>query len=326
MEEFEHTAKVLIVGAGVAGLAAAAHLQQMGQDVLVIEKGRGVGGRLATRRIGQATFDHGAQFITARTPRFVATLEKWAAADVVEKWYQNPAGDHPRWRGKPAMTALAKYLARDVRVLLEKRVVELRHHRAGWAVRLNSRETVLAQAVVLTAPVPQSLALLDAGGVHLSPILRTHLESLVYERCLAVMAVLDGPTQIGPPGGLVPSDGPIAWMADNQLKGISATPAVTIQATAAFSLDHWDADRQESGQVLLRAAAPWLGSAVVEFQVHGWRYSKPIAVEPSLCLTLNRQPPLLIAGDAFAGSRVEGAMLSGWGVVDTLIQLGLNPL
>ena len=48
--------------------------------------------------------------------------------------------------------------------------------------------------------------------------------------------------------------GPIAWIADNQLKGISAEPAVTIHATHAFSPEHWDRDRQESGRALLAAA------------------------------------------------------------------------
>jgi predicted NAD/FAD-dependent oxidoreductase len=138
------------------------------------------------------------------------------------------------------------------------------------------------------------------------------------------MAVLDGPARIPPPGGLAPTEGPVAWIADNRLKGVSATPAVTIHATAAFSLIHWDRDRQESGRELLRAAEAWLGSNVVEFQVHGWRYSKPLHVEQSTSLSLCESPGLLLAGDAFAGPRVEGAALSGWGAADILKRMHLN--
>ena len=61
-----------VVGAGVTGLTAARHLAPS-FDVVVVDKGRGVGGRLATRRIGDATFDHGAQFITTHTPDVAAT-------------------------------------------------------------------------------------------------------------------------------------------------------------------------------------------------------------------------------------------------------------
>jgi hypothetical protein len=48
------------------------------------------------------------------------------------------------------------------------------------------------------------------------------------------------------------------------------------------------------------------------FQVHGWRYAKPLRVEAGGCVVLSQAPPLLLAGDAFAAPRVEGAALSGW--------------
>jgi len=316
-----HRADILIVGAGMAGLTAAAALQPTGRSLLVIDKGRAVGGRLASRRIGAATFDHGAQFMTARDPRFVAVIERWRDEGVVEEWYRRStegSEDHPRWRGKPIMRAVARHLARQVHVLLEKPMVSLRRHPAGWVAALASGETLLAHAVLLTPPVPQALALLDAGRMELPPATRTQLESIDYERCLAVMAVLDGPTRLPPPGGLALTDGPIAWIADHQRKGVSATPAVTLHATAAFSAEHWERDRQESARTLLRAAAPWLGANVTEFQVHGWRFSKPLRVEEHPCCILSASPPLVLAGDAFAGPRVEGAVLSGWAAADAL--------
>lgn len=59
--------RIVIVGAGLSGLVAARSLAASGHDVSVLDKGRGVGGRLATRRIGDAVLDHGAQFFTVRT-------------------------------------------------------------------------------------------------------------------------------------------------------------------------------------------------------------------------------------------------------------------
>jgi predicted NAD/FAD-dependent oxidoreductase len=173
--------------------------------------------------------------------------------------------------------------------------------------------------VVLTPPVPQSLAMLDAGGIVLTPELRTRLAAIEYERCLAVMAVLDGPSRIPPPGGLAPAEGPIAWIADNQLKGISVEPAVTIHATHTFSLEHWDRDRQESGRALLDAAEQLLGAGIKTFQVHGWRYSKPMRVDEEPCVLMSQSPPLVLAGDAFAGPRVEGAALSGIAAAEAIL-------
>ena len=62
--------KIIVVGAGLSGLSAARELSSRGHDVTVFDKGRGVGGRLATRRAGSAVFDHGAQFFTARSDEF----------------------------------------------------------------------------------------------------------------------------------------------------------------------------------------------------------------------------------------------------------------
>lgn len=315
-------ADVLVIGAGMSGLTAAAELQRAGCRVLVVDKGRGVGGRLASRRIDGAAFDHGAQFITARTSRFAALLEDCRRAGAAEEWHRG-VGDgpdvHVRWRGHPAMTSVAKHMARGIEIVPATRVVTLRASRHRWSAETENGAPYSAGAVVLTPPVPQSLAILEAGAVALQPETRARLEGIEYERCLAVMAVLAGPSRLAPPGGLAPGDGPIAWIADNQLKGISAEPAVTIHATHAFSLEHWERDRQDSARRLLDAANGWLGADVRAFQVHGWLYSKPLRVDEEPCAMVSQDPPLVLAGDAFAGPRVEGAALSGWAAAEAVL-------
>ena len=74
-DQTQHSVDTLIIGAGLSGLSAAVDLQQAGHNVLLVDKGRGLGGRLAGRRIGDASFDHGAQFMTTRNPRFAATVQ-----------------------------------------------------------------------------------------------------------------------------------------------------------------------------------------------------------------------------------------------------------
>jgi hypothetical protein len=324
MNGLEQTPDLLVIGAGMAGLIAATELQRAGRRVLLLDKSRGVGGRMASRRIEGATFDHGAQFITTRDGRFAALLEEARNLGAVEEWCRGFEGDeqgHARCRGKPTMSALPRQLALGLDLRLETTVVALRPAGDQWSVQTAAGCTFTAGAVVLTPPVPQSLALLDLGGVVLPPELRTRLAAIEYTRCLAVLAVLEGPSRIPPPGGVAPADGPIVWIADNQLKGISAEPAVTIHSTHAFSLLHWDRDRQESGRALLDAAGPWLGAGIKSFQVHGWRYSKPMRVEEEPCVVVSQKPPLVLAGDAFGGPRVEGAALSGWAAAEAILQL-----
>ncbi len=318
----ELTVDVLIIGAGVAGLIAAREIQSAGRSVLLLDKGRGPGGRLASRRIGAATFDHGAQFITTRDARFKAILQQGAEAGLIAEWCRgfSPAADgHTRWRGQPAMTAVAKYLAQGLDLRMEKQIVALGRAGDRYSAKTSGGEGYSAAAVLLTPPVPQSLALLAAGGIELDARMQIRLEGIAYERCLAVMAVLAKPSLIPPPGGLMQTTGPVSWIADNQLKGISREPAVTIHANHEFSLAHWEEDRMESGGRLLDASRQWLGAEVIGYQVHGWRYSKPIQVDPHPCALLQASPPLVMAGDAFAGPRVEGAALSGFSAAAALL-------
>lgn len=318
-------ADVLVIGAGMAGLSAAAALQKAGRKPLIIEKGRGIGGRMATRRVGEATFDHGAQFVTARDPSFEEVLTNACTAGAAVEWcrgFNANSDGHVRWRGKPGMSSLAKYLAVGLEIVQEKQVTALQLVDERWSVSTADCETWAADAVILTAPVPQSLVLLNAGGVALEKALQDRLGAIQYERCLAVMAVLNGPSRLPAPGGLVPTQGPIAWIADNQLKGVSTEPAVTIHATDEFSVAHWDHDRDETARRLLAAAEEWIGTSIKSYQIHGWRYSKPKQTDPLPCAVVSGAPPLVLAGDAFAGPRVEGAALSGWAAAAEVLNSG----
>jgi len=316
-----HT-EVLIIGAGMAGLAAASALREAGRTVAVLEKGRGLGGRLATRRIGSAVFDHGAQFMTARDPRVIALIERWREAGAAVEWcrgFSGTAEGHPRWRGQPGMTALAKQLAAGVDVRVDTQVCAITREASTWRISTQAGPMLTADALILTAPVPQALTLLDAGKFSLPAETRSRLEAIRYERCLAVMATLEAPSIIPAPGVLTFTEGPIAWVADNQKKGTSPEPAITLHASPEFSLKNWERNKHEVGRELLEAVAVHLGAPVKEFQVHGWRYSRPISEETGGAFPLSSEPPLLLAGDAFAGPKIEGAVLSGWAAARALL-------
>jgi renalase len=320
-----HNTDVLIIGAGLAGLSAANHLQRAGYKVLVVDKGRGLGGRLAGRRIDNASFDHGAQFMTTRDPKFVEQVREWIEAGVAKEWYSSfpgQANSHARYRGVPTMTAIAKHLAVDISVKLGTTVTSLNVNRDGWLCQLNNGTSIQSRSLVITSPVPQTLVLLDSGNIQLPKDKSDRLNRISYESCIAVMAVLDQPSAIAAPGAMAIETGPIAWISDNQQKGVSAIPAVTIHGSGDFSAKHFDSDRDQVAQQLIQAASPYLGAAVVDFQVHGWRYSKPIIVDNSPCMVVSEStdlPALVLAGDAFAGPRVEGAVLSGWAAAKSLI-------
>lgn len=309
----------LIIGSGLAGLSAANKLANSGLNVVIVDKGRGVGGRLAVRRIGEAVFDNGAQFFTARSEQFKACVSEWLKLGIAEQWYQSYPGQpngHPRYRGVPTMVSIAKYLAKDQTVIQSTRALELNHDGCNWIVKLESEESITARSVIITSPVPQTLDLLDQGNSRLPSGIIDRLQKIQYESCIAVMAVLDAPSTLANPGALAIDQGPISWISDNHKKGASPLPALTIHASGDYSAAHFNHDRLTVGKELIELARPLFGDAnILDFQVHGWLYSKPITTDNDASLLVSKgqqMPPMVLAGDAFAGPRFEGAVLSGW--------------
>ena len=299
------TTDVVIIGAGIAGLAAASELLAAGRSVRVIDKSRGVGGRMASRRVGNARFDHGAQFFTVRSPEFAAVVTRAQAAGAVTEWthgFDDPPDGHARWRGVDGMTSLCKWMASDAGIELElgRTVTELRDYESD--------------AFVLTAPVPQSLAILSFSGLLPAPELAREFAGIHYKPTIAILASLDrdpeglpahGGRQFGPDGGL-------AFVTDNRAKGISAEPAVTVHLSNAKSNEMWDASDEAVVAFAREEAAALLGSAsIVASQVQRWRYAGPVEVHPEPTVVWGHDPVVAMAGEAFAGPKVEGAFRSG---------------
>jgi renalase len=305
--------RIVVVGAGVAGLTAARSLGSRGHDVLVLDKGRSPGGRMATRRIGGATIDHGAQFFTVRGDAFAAQVASWQADGVVRVWchgFTNDGDGYPRYVGTRGMSAITKHMAAGVDVRCGAMVFAIRRtgtDRHGWDVIVDDGTVHRADAVVSTCPLPQTFSLLFEAGVDMP---RT-LVAGDYERTLTLLAVLDGPSAVPSPGGVQQPDGIFSFVGDNAAKGISTVSAVTLHAAPAWSAVHWDHDRTAVHDTLADAARPWLGSArLVDSQVKRWRFAAPRTPWPDPCW-IAPEGSLVVAGDAFAGPRVEGAYNSG---------------
>lgn len=310
--------EVLIIGAGLSGLAAADALLSAGHRVEIIDKGRGVGGRLATRRIGDARLDHGAQFFTVRGDDFRELVERAIGDNVVDVWCHgfDSSDGYPRYFCPHGMTALAKWMA--------ARITD-----AGGKITRDVRATSIAAAagpgfdvapswhgerVLVTSPTPQTLDLLNAGGLVVEADARARLEAVRYKPTLALLLTLDSPSALCSPGGVQHDESDLfTFVADNALKGISDQPALTLHVNGEVSAARWDDDRDTVIADLLDAAAPFIGSAnVVSVELKAWRYAAPLNPLDERALALDFDAGrVVLAGDAFGGPKVEGAFNSG---------------
>lgn len=136
---------VLVIGAGIAGLAFARVMAAAGRNVRVIERSRGVGGRCATRRIDGQSVDHGLVFLHGQSADFLAALrevpgpwrEGWPTVIEGSGTPCQPAAFAPgafRLAHARGSSALAKHWASGLDVVLEARAVGLELRDDGIAV------------------------------------------------------------------------------------------------------------------------------------------------------------------------------------------------
>ena len=316
---------VIVVGAGLTGLMAAGQLQKRGISCVVLDKGRSVGGRLATRRApgtnGQmARFDHGAQFFTVRSAEFAALVDEWRDAGLVREWCRGfrVGGDgFPRYMAEGGMNAIAKHLASTIDVRCDTRLHSIAGDEGRLSVSTEDGRRWESDVVIATPPVPQSLALCENGWLPIPEDAENSLRALTYAPCLALLVSVDGASDVPPPGGLQldASDDPtFSFVGDNQAKGISEVGALTFHTNDQVSVGLYDEDDSDTRAYLLAQAQRFLGSAaVVQVELKKWRYARPIVGHPHRLLATVPIPAtnLVFAGDAFGDSKVEGAALSG---------------
>ncbi|WP_088102390.1 NAD(P)/FAD-dependent oxidoreductase [Halalkalibacter urbisdiaboli] len=317
---------VLIIGAGLAGIHAAKKLAELGINYQIIEKGKKVGGRMATVSSSQGVADYGAQFFTARSEKMKKLVKQWVREEKARSWtrgfhQRNHAGEitlvrdgYPRFVASNGMYALTKWLSVDLNISTGQEVTSARYENGFWFVEILNKETsermfVKADGLITTVPIPQAIAFIK--NEQLESDVYFELQQLKYEPCLAVTITLNRSSKIPKKGG-IQSEGDIAFIADNKQKGISKKPMVTIHASGSWSEEHIHKCNEWIVEELVQQVKPLLGNiAIIDAKVKKWKYAKPITLHPDRILATLQPAPIVFAGDCFKEGKVEGAILSG---------------
>ncbi len=328
--------RVAVVGAGVCGLTAASLLDREGLEVLVIDKGRGVGGRCTTRYANELRFDHGAQYFTVGDERFAGRVESWRSSGVVQPWdtdivvaekgrWRPTETELTRWVGVPGMNAIAQELAKPLRVETNRRIDRLERVGQGWRLYAEAdagkrAATWDADLVIVTTPAPQALPLLQS-----SPQLCSATQAVEIAPVWAVLVSFAQPLDL-PFGGAFARASALSWIARNCSKpGRPAHECWVLHATHEWSKDNLEAEQSFVVRELLAAFREASGLAEVcpEFCVaHRWRYAQPAGGLDLECLW-DAALGIGAGGDwCFRDGRIEGAFLSGWHLAHRVLRLG----
>jgi renalase len=308
---------IIIIGAGMAGLACARRLVHAGHRPLVLDKGRGTGGRMATRRAtlaeGELSFDHGAQYLTARDPGFAADLHNLGAA--CARW--DDGADSLRLVGVPGMSGVPRAMAVGLDVRLGAQVTAVRATLSGWQLDTGAA-CIEARHLVMTVPAPQAAALLGDGHP-----LHDRIADIAMAPCLTLMAAFPAGTP-RPFRSRVADDHPLAWIAQDSSKPgrVGTLTTWVAQASVAWSEQHLEDTPEAIADRMLPMLAEVIGVApqsALYSAAHRWRYARTVAPlgEPFLC---NDDGTLHVGGDWCVGARVEAAWASGTAIAEAIIE------
>lgn len=317
--------KIAVVGAGVAGLAAARALANRGHAVRVYDRANVPGGRVATQTIagvdlprglsGELAFDHGAQYFTVRDERFADVVRAWERARVVAKWtgrivsfdgegWEDVAEGIDRYVGVPGMRAIAEAMANKIDLACGKRIESVSPLLSTY------------DRVILAMPPAQAAALVS----HL-PVLADRIAGVRMRRNWTVMAAFDERVQARFDAAFV-NGSALGWIARNTSKPKRnwKIDAWVLQATTAWSDAHPDDEPDRVGAFLMEAFEDLVPAGLPRAfyaKVHGWRYA---VADPPLAVGAIHDPGsrITLCGDWCAGFRIEDAFLSGGAAAESV--------
>jgi predicted NAD/FAD-dependent oxidoreductase len=315
----------LIIGSGICGLMAARSLIESGFSVLILDKGRGSGGRLATRRVSQeqgpeGRLDYGAPLFSVRTPLLQSLALEWERAGIIIEWNNHTQNEISKnYIGLQGMRGIAKYLALKLDINQSEKVIHI-EQKNSWTLKTEKGNRYQASSLMITAPLPQALILLDENQIKLEQTARKQLDQIEYDPCIAMFGILESPSKLDAPGAFSMKDGPINWIADHQKRGISPVPTYTAHMSPSFSLESWDLPEEQLISMVSPEIMRLLGSNLKTHRIHRWKYANAQNTFSQQFYSQKLPLPLILAGDGFLSGGVEGALLSGIAAAEAITE------
>jgi hypothetical protein len=323
---------IAVIGAGMAGLTCAQQLHQAGYNVLILEKSRGLGGRIATRRLYNTRADHGTRYLQPQGELMQQFVQLLCDRHILQVW-ADPVSEFQslnstsRYVAPAGMNAIAKFLGQGLQIWRSQRVRAIAFNDSHWQLSLESDppeattdrlSEVAAKAVVVAIPAPQALTLLEP--LTALSTLSHQLRSVEFNPCLSVMAGYSIQLEPKPDWQAVSfaDNSYLAWVGWDSSKRAEQNrnyEVFVLQSSAEFARRYLaERDLQPAGYELLAKAAdcllPWLAKPEW-MQVHRWRYAFPNRCLEQAYLAAETALPLVCCGDWCGGNFVEGAMYSG---------------
>jgi renalase len=308
--------RVGVIGAGISGIACARVLVDAGHQVVVLDRGRVPGGRMASRRFASSRYvDLGASYFTVSEPAFGVVVNAWEAAGLARPWthrfavwdgtFGAPKDGPVRWASPNGLRSLVAALAEglDVRQGVHVKRVSRPAGTSGGGFEVDGDRY---DAVVLAVPDPQALAVLDPALLLDSAL--PSLADRAWDPVLVLAARWDSKAWHFQDGVFVHGSDVLSWVADDGARRGDGAFVLTAHSTPAFAATRLAVPADAAPDLVAGLAALGVPEPAEVLRVQRWTFAKPVGPrEPAFFL----EDGLGLCGDGWGRSRVEGAWLSG---------------
>ncbi len=321
--------KVAVIGAGISGLALANKLKKY-FEVVVFEKSRGYGGRVATRRAGEFIFDHGAQFFKVKTDEFREYIKPMIDKGIVDIWKARFVeidngkitnnriwGDDPsNYVGTPSMNSIGKYMANGLDVRLSEKVANVAQG-TKWELYDEAGANIGEFDWVVSAIPPKQVIEMIPDVINLY----SKISSYEMLACYSLMLGYEEKMDIGFDAALI-KGADISWLSVNssKLPGANNTTFL-IHSTNKWASQNIDRDRDWVKGYLcneLSNLVPIKTESANYIGLQGWRYAN-IKKQNNIEFFLDKDNKFGLCGDWFVQGRIEAAYLSGSHLGDQML-------
>ena len=294
--------EVVVVGAGLSGVACARELQAAGIGVRLLDRGHVPGGRMASRTLWERRVDLGASYFTVSDDGFAAVVDDWARRGLAREWTDtfHVLGDEERgstsgpmrWGATHGLRSLVEDLATGL-------AVERRHVESIDEVGADE-----ADVVVLAMPDPQARRLVGDHPVAASL-------GREWEPVIAVAARwatrgwdLDG--------AFVNGDPDLGWIADDGRRRGDGAPVLVAHTTPELAARHLE-DPTGAAPAAVQALRRLLDLGEPEdVHVHRWTFARPVGERTDPFVLVEGDRLVGVCGDGWGTTpKVETAWLSG---------------
>jgi len=322
-------AQIIVVGAGLSGLSCARELKRLQREPRVIERSSSVGGRIATKHLGENLFDYGPVFFHGRDASFVNSLMSQKPESNLVGWPQRVRGsgspcqpdsfeeNQTRWAVRGGLRSAVQSLAEGFEIEFGQQVDELVLEEDGWLLRSNSGQSWKTPTLILTLAHEQNLKLLQ--GVN-HPTINNLVEGMGFHSsltCLTLAAFYDHVPEELDWDIWYPEGSHFTLISNETSKHGGVGQIIVFQAKPVWSRNRMDLDPQIWSNEILDEARTLLGAWAAqpaEVYPHRWRYARMDASSflPRPLLIQVNHFWLGIAGDLYHPNRgLEASWLSG---------------